>query len=54
MTTTLVLNLIAALFIVTTLVGVCRLAFRVAGGLLDPREVFEQLLNEPEAERLAA
>jgi hypothetical protein len=35
MTTTLVLNLIAAIIIVGGLAAVCRVAYRVAGGLLD-------------------
>jgi hypothetical protein len=54
MTTTLLLNLIAAIAIVTALVGVCRLAFLVAGGLLDPREVPAEALPTLETERLAA
>jgi hypothetical protein len=41
MTTTLVLNLIAALFIVAALVGVSRLAHLVAGGLFDHRPAAE-------------
>jgi hypothetical protein len=54
MTTTLVLNLIAALAIVTALVGVCRLAFNVAGGLLDPHEVRAEVAASLDTERLAA
>jgi hypothetical protein len=54
MTTTLVLNLLAAIAIVTALVGVCRLAFNVAGGLLDSHQVTFEPETRPEAERLAA
>jgi hypothetical protein len=57
MTTTLVLNLIAAIFIVGALVGVSRLAHRVAGGILDPEPASNSLLlarSDDDAERLAA
>jgi hypothetical protein len=57
MTTTLVLNLIAAIFIVGALVGVSRLAYRVAGGILDPEPASNSLLlarSDDDAERLAA
>jgi hypothetical protein len=54
MTTTLVLNLIAAVAIVTALVGVCRLVFNVAGGALDPRELPAEIASRLEIERLAA
>ncbi len=54
MTTTFILNLIAAIAIVSALTGVCRLAFRVAGGLLEPLELAPESPAEPKAERLAA
>jgi hypothetical protein len=54
MTTTLVLNLIAALFILAALAGVTHLAHRVAGGLLGRPTAVEESVAADEPERLAA
>ena len=49
MTTTHLLNLIAATFVVVALAGVCRLAFLVAGGRFDRRPV---LAEQPAADEV--
>lgn len=54
MATTVLMNLAAAIFIVAALAGVCRLAHRVADGLLDPAPRPRQLPAAADDERLAA
>jgi len=54
MTTIALENLLIVLFAVAALATVCRLAYRVAGGLLDPQPVPRRSAAVEEAERLAA
>ncbi len=54
MTATLVSNLIASIVVVTVLAGVCRLAFLVAGGLLDGQAGSPEQSAAREREQLAA